>query len=335
MAKAFPKLTRRLFLGACVAMGSSALLVGKTGPQVRSVPPRSMRGKVVSVHDSRMAVLHGEEKKQLLYGWLTKALESLTGEGGKRAWGALFSPQDRVAIKVNAMGGPRIAVHPELAAALVQGIMEAGVAGRNILIWDRTTRELQQAGYVIREDGDGPLCMGTDRWGYEPAPMVHGSIGSCFSRILTRWATVLVNVSVLKDHDLSGVSLSMKNLFGVIHNPNKYHDRGCAPYLVDLLDHPQVRGKLRLAVCDGARAQCHGGPSYSPRWVWPLGKLLVSADPVALDRIGESLIAARRRELGLPSLEEEGRGPSHILMATHRGLGQGLLDAIEVRHLEA
>lgn len=211
--------------------------------------------------------------------------------------------------------------------------MDAGVPGTHILIWDRTSRELSLAGYQIKEEGEGPLCFGTDRLGYEPLPEVHGTIGSCFSRVLTRWATALISVPVLKDHDLAGVSLSMKNLFGVIHNPNKYHDQACAPYLVDLLEHPEVRTKFRLVICDATRAQCHGGPSYSARWVWPFGGIMVSFDPVALDRIGESIVSARRRELGLPTFEEENRPPIHISMAGKRGLGEDQMEAIRLIEL--
>jgi len=27
----------------------------------------------------------------------------------------------------------------------------------------------------------------------------------------------------LKDHDGAGVTIALKNMYGVIHNPNKYH----------------------------------------------------------------------------------------------------------------
>lgn len=326
-------LNRRGFLRASLAIGAVGLWGAREHASGIKSVAGAMTGRVAVVRDPRMVGQDGEGNEELLRGWVTRSLERLTGERGKDAWRVFFSPQDRIAIKVNAMGGPRIATRPALAMALARGIMEAGVPGPQILLWDRTSRELQQAGYSIREDGKGPLCFGTDRWGYESIPAAHRSIGSCFSLILTRWATVLIDVPVLKDHDLAGVSLSMKNLFGVIHNPNKYHDQACAPYLVDLLEHPYVHGRLRLVVCDGIRAQCHGGPSYAGRWTWPFGGLLVGADPVAVDRIGESILSDRRRELGLPSLEEEGRPPSHIAMAGERGLGESQLKAIRILEL--
>ncbi len=292
-----------------------------------------LRGRVCLVRDKGLGTRDQPGRLERIRSWLTKSLGELTGGQARDAWRLLFSPQDRIAIKVNAVGGPGIATRPELAGALAAELMEAGVPGRNILVWDRTSRELRLAGYQIKEQGEGPLCFGTDRLGYEPRPRVHGTIGSCFSQVMTHWATALINVPVLKDHDLAGVSLSMKNLFGLIHNPNKYHDQACAPYLVDLLEHPEVRPKLRLVVCDATRAQCHGGPSYSARWVWPFSGLLVSADPVALDRIGESIISAKRQELGLASLKEENRPPVHISLAGERGLGEHRIEAIRLMEL--
>jgi uncharacterized protein (DUF362 family) len=290
-------------------------------------------GQVVLVRDPALVDSRGAVRREAVLGWLTRALEALTGERGPKAWAALFSPSDRVAIKVNAMGGPRAATSPAVALAIADGARQAGVPPRDILIWDRSSAELRRAGYEVRQEGDGPRCFGTDLMGYEPQPSVHATVGSCFSRILTRWATALVDVPVLKDHDLSGVSLSMKNLFGLIHNPNKYHDEGCSPYLADLLGHPEVRGRWRLAVCDAHRGQCHGGPAAAPRWTWPYGGLLVATDAVALDRVGEGILEARRREIGLPSLEEERRPAVHIQAAHDRGLGEGRAALIRLRQL--
>lgn len=331
--------TRRTFLkGTALWLLAAAGHLWTVRPAHAAKPPfkdriEALKGQVVRVYDPRMVDEQGEVQVAVIQGWITGALEQLTGQRGVEAWRALFNPSDRVAIKVNALGGTRIATHPRVAEATARALQEAGVPPTQILIWDRSSRELSRAGYDIRRKGRGPLCFGTDEVGYEPRPTIHGSIGSCFSPILTRWATALVVVPPLKDHDLSGVSLSMKNLFGVIHNPNKYHDSGCAPYLVDLLSAPMIQEKLRLIVCDAHRAQCHGGPAYVPQWAWPCRSLLVGADPVALDRIGLQIIEDRRGRMGLSSLAADGRPPIHIQMAHERGLGEGRPEAIKVHEM--
>lgn len=292
--------------------------------------PDSLRGKVIRVKDPRLKKGKGDNREEVVLESLDRALERLTGEQGIRAWKALFRRSDRVAIKVNAMGGPRVATHFEVARAIATGLQRCGVSPEQILIWDRSTPELRRAGFEIRSRGEGPLCFGTDLLGYEAMPRIYGKIGSCFSPILTKWATALIDVPVLKDHDLAGVSISIKNLFGAIHNPNKYHDEGCAPYLVDLLSSDPVRRTLRLVVCDALRAQCHGGPAYSSHWNWPYGGLIVGADPVAVDRIGTEILEQKRKEFGLPTLKEEGRAPLHISRAHQAGLGEGTIEAIHL-----
>jgi uncharacterized protein (DUF362 family) len=290
---------------------------------------KALRGQVVLARDPQLAEDHNLLDPEIILKWIILGLEQLTQQKGMDAWRVLFSPDDRVVIKVNALGGPQIATSPQVAEAIAMGLQRAGIPPKQVLIWDRNTLELRKANYTIRED-DGPLCFGTDRVGYESSPRIRGSIGSCFSPILTHWASALVLAPVLKDHDLSGVSVSIKNLFGVIHNPNKYHDSGCSPYLADLLASPEIQEKLRLIVCDAHRPQCQGGPAYVQKWSWPYSGILLGVDPVALDRVGAQILDDRRREVGLPSLEEAGRTPIHIEAASKQGLGEGNTEAIHL-----
>ena len=296
---------------------------------------RDLWGKVVLAKDiaiRKTGDLPDIDRTRML---LDKAVEKLTGVPAPDGWRTFFHPKDKVALKINSLGGKSIATHPNVASALAGCLVGAGLKPYNIVIWDRSSRELERAGYEINTRGEGPLCFGTDKVGYEPFPRVHGTVGSCFSPILTKWASALIDVPVLKDHDISGVSLSMKNLFGVIHNPNKYHGTGCDPYLADLLEHPSVKDKFRLSVCDAHRAQYQGGPAYVAKWSRPYGGYLVAADPVALDTVGTGIIEERRRSLGLPSLEEAGRPPVHLKTAHERGLGEGRMNAIDRIEIES
>ena len=107
---------------------------------------------------------------------------------------------------------------------------------------------------------------------------------------------------MLKDHGIVGVTMALKNLFGAIHNPNKYHLDGGDPYVADVYMLPPIRQKVRLAICDALAPQYEGGPSYMPQWVWPYRGVLVSRDPVALDCTGWRIIERKRAELGLKPL---------------------------------
>jgi len=125
----------------------------------------------------------------------------------------------------------------------------------------------------------------------------------------------------------------MKNWYGVIHNPNKYHDQQCDPYVADVMRHPFIADKIRLTVLDGVLAQCHGGPGFRPDMLFDLHRLAVSTDPVAGDLWAWRVIDAERVRLGLPTLADAGRPPRFIATAAGYGLGVG--DPTALREVEA
>jgi uncharacterized protein (DUF362 family) len=260
---------------------------------------------------------------------VASALAAATGtaEAGA-AVRALFRPTDVVGIKLNCLGGRRMSPHPEVVNALVEVLVAGGIDPGRIILFERSSRELEGAGFAIRRSGDGPLCFGTDN-DYEPRPTVSGEIGSCYARLVTETCTALVGFGVVKDHDLAGVSGSLKNWYGVIHNPNKYHDNQCDPYVADVVRHPHVADKLRLTVLDGVTAQCHGGPAYRPDGVFDLHRLAVSTDPVAADLWAWRVLDVERVRRGLPTLEAAGRPPRFIATAAGYGLGIGVPAALE------
>jgi len=279
----------------------------------------------------KRSVLTGEHSlnKAVADEMLTEALLRLTDTSTpERAWGKLFRPDDIVGVKVNALGGKRIATHPVVVDAIVTGLKRAGVPENSIVVWDRLSEELQKAGYRINRSQTGVRCYGTDT-NYEPEPELSGSIGSCFSKIISSHCTALISVPVLKDHDLAGVSISLKNFYGAIHNPNKYHDNNCDPYIADVNKHHYIRDKLRLIVCDAITILYQGGPAYKPQYSKNFCGVLVSRDPVALDTIGIQLIEDVRSEKGLVSLKEVGREPVHVSTAAKQGLGTDNLSKID------
>jgi len=283
---------------------------------------------VVITRDPGVHIRPHEVSKKIIRQMIDRGITRLTGVPDiTRAWLTVCSPGETVGIKVNAMGGRSICTHMEVAYAVAESLANAGINPRQIIIWDRITDELERGGYIINRGNDGIRCFGTDG-SYENEPEVSGSIGSCFSTLLSRQCDCLISIPVLKDHDLSGVSLNLKNFYGAIHNPNKYHDNNCDPYIADLNAHPFIKSKLRLVVCDGLMALYNGGPGYKPQWAWPYSGLLLSRDPVAIDRVGWMIIDEQRKACRLPSLEEAGRSPKHILSAAQRGLGTADMNRI-------
>jgi uncharacterized protein (DUF362 family) len=247
---------------------------------------------------------------------LDRAMQSLLDRDQPiEAWKRLVLPGDRVGLKVNALGGRGLASNLQLVEAICGRLQEAGVKANDIVVWDRDTDEMERSGFHISTGGSGVLCFGTDRVDYEQELATFGSIGSRLSRILTQRCDVLINVPVLKDHDGAGVTLALKNMYGVIHNPNKYHPDGCNPYIADLNMLPEIRSRMKLTICDATTAQYEGGPAYKPEYSWKPNALIVSQDPVALDYTGWQMIERKRAERGLKTLEGDGRKPHYIATA--------------------
>jgi uncharacterized protein (DUF362 family) len=307
------RLTRRelaLMLGAGALVGTAQ---GKTWKS-------SMRPGVVGLAEARTVLgkpLGPETARLAMAGALAA---SVGAESGVEAAAALFSPRDVVGIKVNCLAGKVLSPRVELVEALVDLIAEAGVDRGRIIVFERSNRELQRAGFTIRESGPPYRCVGTNN-DYDRDPSTSGAIGSCFARMVSTTCSALVSFGVVKDHDLSGVSAGMKNWYGVIHNPNKYHDNGCDPYIADVARHPYIRNKLRLTVLDGVIAQCHGGPAFRQSGIFELGMVAASTDPVAADLWARREIESERARRGMPTLEAAGRPVRFLASAAKAGLG--------------
>ena len=265
---------------------------------------------------------------------LDEAARALTGDAkAADAWARWFKPADRVGVKVNCLGHP---TSPAVALAIASAIQAAEVAPGRLIVWDRTSRELKAAGYALSGDAREARCFGTDALGsrgsggYAAAISLSGAIGSLFSRIVTDETTALVSAPVLKDHNLAGLSTALKNFYGAIHNPNKYHDNGCDPFIADVCAHANIRDRLRLVVCDATRPQYHGGPPPRAQWQWAYGGILVGTDPVAVDRVGCEILERKRAAAGMKSLEADGRPARYLKSAEKRGLGVADLGRIDV-----
>jgi uncharacterized protein (DUF362 family) len=250
------------------------------------------------------------------------------------AWRRVVRPGQTVGLKVNTLGGRGVSSNLQLVEAICERLQEAGIQAGDIVVWDRDSEEMEHAGFHLSMGGNRVQCFGTDRAGYEDDLVAFGSVGSRLSKILTQRTNVLINLPVLKDHDGAGVTIALKNMYGVIHNPNKYHPNGCDPYIADLNMLPEIRTRMRLTICDATTAMYEGGPGYKPEHSWKCNALLVSQDPVALDYIGWQIIERKRAEMGLKTLKGEDRAPNYIATAADSQHKLGTNDPRRISMLE-
>jgi uncharacterized protein (DUF362 family) len=285
------------------------------------------KSRVVIARDDLLRSTGSTVDSRRMLNLLDRSMQALFDRDHEiEAWSKLVRPGETVGVKVNALGGRGLSSNLQLVEAICGRLQEAGIKANDIVVWDRDTDELERSGFHLSTGGSGVQCFGTDRVDYEPELVTHGSVGSRLSRILTQRCNVLINVPVLKDHDGAGVTIAMKNMYGVIHNPNKYHPNGCNPYIADLNMLPEIRSRMRLTICDATTAQYEGGPAFKQEYSWKHNALIVSQDPVALDYTGWQIIERKRAEKGLKTLEAEGRAPHYIATAADAGHQLGTND---------
>ncbi len=334
-------ITRRQFLAraATVAAAGAAAATGlpraMEAGEPAAAPPKS---RVVVIRHASLAAEGPGPAPERVREVLDEAARALAGDAkAADAWARWFKPADRLGVKVNCLG---YATRPAVAAALVAAVGAIGLAPEQAILWDRLSRELKAGGYTSRGRGaKGVQCFGTDdlasrgNWGYSAEILTSGSTGSMISRIVTDETTALVSAAILKDHNLAGLTGALKNFYGAIHNPNKYHDNGCDPFIADVCAQEPIRKRLRLAVCDATWPQYNGGPAPRRQWQWPYGGLVLSTDPVAADAVGREILERRRAAKGMPPFEAEKRPVRHLASAEARGLGTADLAKIEVLSL--
>jgi uncharacterized protein (DUF362 family) len=292
--------------------------------------------KVVRVRSSLVIGDDGRIDADVLYHMLEAGLEAMSGDGDRSAYlRCLFTGNDTVGMKVNTLGGPGMSTRVELVETLSGMLDDSGLPRKNHIIWDRFDHELKAVGYTVRTR-DGPRCFGTDHpgVGYANHLVSKGKIGGLLSRILTEYCSATINVPVLKDHGVSGITCSLKNHYGCIHNPNKYHDNGGDPYIADLNSLEQIRSSQRLIIVDCLKVQFHGGPAYHKSWAADYGGLLLATDPVAVDTIGYGIIEDLRSKAGLEPLKGSKREPIYIKRAAEYGLGSDDPGAIDLKEVK-
>ncbi len=325
---------RREFLKSALAaaLGGSACwrsaLAQRADSKTPSLPARSAVYQTYSKRSLRGTRLDADVVREMLDRAMMKWGRC---EQPVEAWKKVASPADRVGIKVNCIGRNNLSTHPEVALAIVEGLRSAGVDPQNVVIFDREESELNDAGYR-------PAAVGQARIshiaGY--SARIQFPFGSTRLAQILDDLTVLINAPVLKDHQLAGVTIAMKNLsHGLCENPMDFHGNNCEPGISHFFGADPIQKKLRLNICDAVIGAFDGGPTgMTNAGKWPCGSLLVSADAVALDRVGMDLIEARRRERGLMSLTRRGTPPRQIIAAAKLGLGNYLPGKFELVRTE-
>ena len=336
-------ITRREFIkDTCV----KTLLGGVLLPQM-PLPPDPLpneadtNSKLTEGRTPLSLVVDVKSKKDIIKGitpdislvkqMMNAGITSLTGTNNpKDAWSSLFSRDERIGIKINGLGSGILVGNYQVCRAIIDALKDMGVKENNIIVWDQYQHHLLSSGFRINTSFKGIRVYATDRGGgtealdsyssYREYDSGYGAVR--ISKILTEEVDSLINLCLLKDHSIAGVSVSLKNIsHGVISHADNFHDDSCDPFIAAINSSPENRNKIRHHICQGILGLFDGGPMPKQRLVWHNNGIMLSKDPVSLDTIGMNIIEEKRIERNLPSLFNRPNLPKHIETAARFELG--------------
>jgi hypothetical protein len=273
------------------------------------------------------SVRDGQVERAAVAAMVTRGISDLTGAPTAiDAWRSLFAPGDVVGLKVNPVGRPLAISSFALIHEVVAGLRQAGVRARDIVVFDRFRRQLRAAGYVRNLPPDVRWDGPSEDWdvaqialaGYDPdvycelpiAPTMavagddRRSLRSHLCLLVSRHVNKVINLPVLKDHSLTGVTLALKNLsHGLVNNVSRSHWGGrntCEEFTPAVCALPAIREKVVLHILDATHAIFEGGPQACALYTRAHRRLYFATDPVALDCVGRDAIDTERAAMDLP-----------------------------------
>lgn len=236
-------------------------------------------------------------------------------------------PGARVVVKPNVLTGrpERYATttNPGVVAGIIRMCLEAGAA--SVVVLDRPTSSPRQAFDVcgltaaVGQAG-GTLKLLSDR-NFERVAIPQG-------RVLTSWplvtdvfeADVLINVPIAKTHGMAGLTLSMKNLMGIMGGERGTIHQDFAQKIVDV----NTLVKPHLVVLDAYRMLIRNGPTGGSLKDVRVAKTVVAGtSQVAVDAFGTTLFGTSPQALG------------YLVRASEQGLGTIDLGALTVARATA
>lgn len=343
------KMERRDFIvKSSIAVCGAGLLAGaKNGPAAGRGP----KSRVVEVTHDGAVKDNRKIQKQAVTEMIKSGMSGLTGSNNP--WSQFLKPTDKVGLKISTLGRPLLVTHHEFIAALADELIAFGIKENNIIVWDRFEDHMEAGRFAINHGSKGVRYLGSEaeingkktmRYDLKAVYVSdddnpdrrdekYGNT-SPFSEILIKDCDKVINLALLKDHGLAGVTLCLKNLaFGVTTNNARFHGPAhIGPFIADICARPEVNKKTVLHILDGLEGCFDSGPVprnqgvlFTPKTLW------FSTDPVALDALGRQVIEEQRKKKGILSLAAARRPVDHIELAAKKGLGQAKIEQLDLK----
>jgi hypothetical protein len=238
------------------------------------------------------------------------------------AWRSIVSTQDFIGIKVFSRPGPLVGTRPEVAAAVVDGLLDAKIAPDHIVVWDRQLSDLRRAGFAEVAQRRGIRLAGSMDSGWDEkvtydsallGQLVYGdhefqkknegfARKSFASLLLTKEFTKIINVSPMLNHNSAGVCGCLYSLaMGSVDNTLRFEGDPArlAEAVPDIYNLPGIGDHVALNIVDALICQYEGEEIVRLHCSVALNQLRFSKDPVALDVLSIEEIATQRRRAEL------------------------------------
>ncbi|HOT14616.1 MAG TPA: DUF362 domain-containing protein [Bacteroidales bacterium] len=304
---------RREFIGKSLGatlLAGAGLSLGTTPDLFASESSSSKAGSYDLV-----AVRGGEPEVML-----DKALEAL---GGMQKF---VKKGQKVVVKPN-IGwdkSPEFAAttNPALVKRIIEHVYKAGA--KEVIVFDFTCdnpKKCYENSGIKKavEEAGGVLVSGNNEADYKPVSVPKGiklKEAKEHKQILD--ADVVINVPVLKSHQGSTVTISMKNLMGIIWDRGYWHRNDLHQCIADFATYR----KPTLNIVDAYRVMMKNGPKgVSVSDVKLMKSLIVSTDIVAADAAATKLFGLEPRDI------------DHIRIAHEMGVGNMNLDKLNIARL--
>ena len=287
------------------------------------------RARVVVVQDRNAPDAFVPDPKRIR-AMVERGLTNLAGKAtAAAAWRSLVTTQDVVGVKVFSAPGQNSGTRPAVAAAVVEGLLAAGLPATNVIVWDKHAADLRDAGYFALADRYGIRVAGSADAGYDESAFYDtfllgnliwgdlevGKTGegvgrkSFVSKLVSRGMTKIINITPLLNHPQAGVSGNLYSLaMGSVDNTIRFEsdaDRLATAvpeiYALDAIVGERA-DRVVLNIVDALICQYEGGQRGLLHYSAVLNQLRFSRDPVALDVLSIRELDRQRRAAKAPSV---------------------------------
>ena len=250
---------------------------------------------------------------------VVRGVTNLTGQGSVAlAWRSLVNTQDVVGIKVLSAPGPNSGTRVAVVAAVVEGLLAAGLPPKHVIVWDRQARDLRLAGFLDLTERYGirvaasaqsgwdegtfyeTARIGSLVWGDLEFGKTGNGIGrkSFVSKLLTHEITKIINISPLLNHNLAGVCGNLYSLaLGSVDNVIRFESDGpsLATAVPEIYALPSLGDRVVLNITDALICQYEGEERGLLHYSAMLNQIRFSTDPVALDALSVQELELQRQ----------------------------------------